>query len=164
VIISLIAAVDERGGMGRDGGLPWHLSDDLKNFKRVTMGHHLIMGRRTFESIQKELEGRELIVLSRDEEYWAKGADAARSLEEALAIASEAGEEEVFVIGGREVFAQAIPMADRFYLTQVQAKVSADTKFPEFDLSEWDLVESQRFELGPKNDYAFTIKKLMRAR
>lgn len=163
MIISLIAAIDERNGMGRDGGLPWHLSDDLKNFRRLTTGHHIIMGRKTFESIGVHLGGRQLIVLSRDPNYVAEDAILTHSLEEALDIAQQAGEEEVFLIGGAEIFAQALPMAERFYLTRVHAELEVDTRFPEFDENDWRETDSKHFEQGPKNDHAFTIKSLQKS-
>ncbi len=160
MIISVIAALDERNGIGRDGTLPWHLSDDLKNFRRLTMGHHLIMGRRTFESIGHYLDGRILIVLSRDQNYGADGANVTQSLNGALDIARKAGEDEVFVIGGAEVFSQALPISDRFYLTRVHTETTVDTYFPEFDESEWEEKEMFHYEKGPKNDYSFDIKYL----
>lgn len=162
MIISLIAALDERGAIGRDGGLPWHLTDDLKHFKRVTMGHHLIMGRKTFEGIGGKLPGRSLIVLSRVEDYIAPGAQVAHSLDEALGIARQAGEGEAFVIGGAQVFEQALPLAQRFYLTRVHAEVKADTYFPDFDEGLWEERDSQHYERVPKNDYSFTIRVLER--
>jgi dihydrofolate reductase len=162
VIVSLIAAIDQQRGMGRDGGLPWHLSDDLQHFKRVTLGHHLILGRRTFEGLRVALQGRRLIVLSGNTEYQAEGAQVAASLDEALALAEAAGENEAFVGGGAQVFAAALPLADRFYLTRVEAALEVDTVFPEFDIDEWKLVESQPFEQGGKNEYDFTIQVLER--
>jgi dihydrofolate reductase len=164
VIISLIAAIDRRGGIGRDGGLPWHLSDDLKHFKWLTTGHHVIMGRHTFEGLGAMLKGRSIIVLSRDPGYSAEGAQVSGSLEEALSIAEAAGEEEAFVVGGAQVFAEALRRADRFYLTRVDAEVEADTQFPDFGEGEWELVESQAFGRGEKNDFDFTIQTLVRVR
>ncbi len=126
------------------------------------MGHHLLMGRRTYASIAGKLKGRTLIVLSRDEKFTSEEAIVARSLEEGLRAAEEAGEEELFVIGGAEVFAQVLTNADRFFLTRVHAKVETDTSFPEFDKGDWREIESSSFEAGEKNDYAFTISVLER--
>ena len=162
MIISLIAAMDEANGIGRDGQLPWHLSDDLKNFRRLTMGHHLILGRKTFDSIGTLLPGRTLIVLSRNPDFSAEGTLSANSLEEALTMARKFGEEEVFVIGGAEIFALALPFADRFYLTRLYNEVEVDTRFPEFDISEWEELSSESFEAGPKNDYAYTVLNLQK--
>jgi dihydrofolate reductase len=108
------------------------------------------------------LQGRRLIVLSRNAEYQAEGAQVAASLDEALALAEAAGENEAFVGGGAQVFAAALPLADRFYLTRVEAALEVDTVFPEFDIDEWKLVESQPFEQGGKNEYDFTIQVLER--
>ncbi len=163
MIISLIAAMDERNGIGRDGGLPWHLSDDLKNFRRLTMGHHLVMGRKTFESIGVQLSGRQLIVLSRNPDYKAEGVIPAQSIEEALDIARQAGEEELFVIGGAQIFALALPIADRFFLTRVHAQVDVDTQFPEFDENAWLEFDRQDFDQGPKNDHPYTILSLQKS-
>jgi len=162
LIISLIAAMDEQNGIGRDGGLPWHLSDDLKNFRRLTMGHHLIMGRKTFESIGVHLSGRQSIVLSRDADYVAEKAILAHSIEDALKLAREAGEEEVFVIGGAQIFALALPMAERFYLTRVHAEVDVDTQFPEFDENDWLELERIEFGKGLKNEHPYTILSLQK--
>lgn len=162
MIISLIAAMDERDGIGRDGGLPWHLSDDLKNFRRLTMGHHLIMGRKTFESIGMHLSGRQAIVLSHDTDYIAEKAILAHSIEDALNVAREAGEDEVFVIGGAQIFALTLPLAERFYLTRVHAEVDVDTRFPEFDENVWLELDRIDFETGPKNEHPYTILSLQK--
>ena len=144
MIITLIAAIESSGGIGKDGSLPWHLTDDLKHFKRVTMGHHLLMGRRTYESIAGKLPGRQLIVLSRDVNFQASGAQVAPSLEEGLRLAEAAGENELFVIGGAEVYESAIPLAKRFYRTRVHAEVETDTEFPEFNEDDWNRSEERR--------------------
>jgi dihydrofolate reductase len=154
--------MDEARGIGLNGQMPWHLSDDLKNFRRLTMGHHLIMGRKTFDSIGMLLAGRTIIVLTRNPDFNTEGVLAANSLEEALTLARKFGEEEVFVIGGAEIFALALPIADRFYLTRVQAEVAADTHFPEFEYENWEALSSQSFEAGPKNDHAYTILNLQK--
>ena len=162
MIISLIAAMDEANGIGLNRKMPWHLSDDLKNFRRLTMGHHLIMGRKTFDSIGTLLPGRQLIVLSRNPEFSAEGTKTANSFEEALTIARKSGEEEVFVIGGAEIFAVALPAANRFYLTRVHTEVEVDTRFPEFDFEDWEELASVSFVSGPKNDHAYTILNLQK--
>lgn len=164
MIVSLIAAIDRRGGMGWDGGLPWHLTDDLKHFKRRTMGHHLILGRKTFDGLDVTLSGRSLIVLSRDASYKAEGAQVAGSLAEALALAEAAGEDEAFVGGGAEVFAEALAGADRLYLTRVEAEVEADVFFPELDENKWELLGEEAFVQGRKNDFGFAIQVLGRAK
>ncbi|MQC26784.1 MAG: dihydrofolate reductase [Chloroflexi bacterium] len=150
--------------MGWDGGLPWHLTDDLKHFKRRTMGHHLILGRKTFDGLDVTLSGRSLIVLSRDASYKAEGAQVAGSLAEALALAEAAGEDEAFVGGGAEVFAEALAGADRLYLTRVEAEVEADVFFPELDENKWELLGEEAFVQGRKNDFGFAIQVLGRAK
>ena len=162
MIITLVAAMDERNGIGRHGQLPWHLSDDLKHFRRLTLGHHVLMGRKTYQSSKGKMPGRKLIVLSRDKNFQPSDAVAAASLEEGLQIARAAGEGELFVIGGAQVFAQALPLAQRFYLTRVHANSKADTFFPPFKMEDWQLFEQRNFRAGPKNDHPFAIQHLER--
>jgi dihydrofolate reductase len=142
--ISLIVAVDQEGGIGYRGDLPWHLPADLQHFKKLTMGHHLIMGRKTYQSIGRPLPGRTMIVLTRRPEFEAEGCLIAHSLQEGLALAESRGEDQVFVIGGASVFEEALPLADDLYLTLVHAAVEADTYFPGFNASQWR-IESERF-------------------
>jgi dihydrofolate reductase len=162
MLITLIAAVDERGGIGRNGGMPWHLSDDLKHFRALTLGHHVVMGRKTYRSAQGKMPGRKLMVLSRDADFRADDAVVYADLEAAVEAARSAGEDELFVIGGAQVFAQALPQAQRFHLTRVYTVADCDTFFPEFDISQWKLVEQKDFEAGEKNDYGYSILLLER--
>lgn len=162
MIVSLLVALDERNGIGLRGGLPWHLAADLKRFKALSMGHHLIMGRKTWDSIGRALPGRTSIIISHDPEYQAEGCLVAHSLDEGLSLAESRGEEEAFVIGGGEIFALALPLADRIYLTRVHAVVAADTFFPEFDTSEWRVVEQAKQPQDEKNQYPFTFYRLDR--
>lgn len=161
MIISLLVAMDEKRGIGKAGKLPWRLSSDLKRFRELTMGHHLIAGRKTFESIGKLLPGRHIIVVTRNLSFNPDGF-VARSVEDAIALARERGETEVFVIGGAEIYARALEAADRIYLTEVHAEVDADTFFPGFDCSDW--VETQHIDhpADEKNQYAFTFMMLER--
>jgi len=162
LIISLIVAMDEKRGIGKAGKLPWRLSSDLKKFREVTMGHHLVVGRKTFESIGRPLSGRQMIVVTRDRSHRAEGCLVVSSIPAALALAQERGETETFVIGGAEIYAQTLEMADRVYLTQVHAEVNADTFFPELNFDEWVEKESA-FQLSDeKNQYSFTFKLLER--
>lgn len=135
--LSLIVAQTPQRVIGNAGGLPWRLSSDLKRFKSLTMGHHLIMGRKTYDSIGRPLPGRTSIVLSRHTlpEGTAAGVLHAFTLEEALKLA--AGDDEAFVIGGGEIYRQALPRVERLYLTEVEASVDGDTLFPELDMSQW---------------------------
>lgn len=133
--LSLIVAAADNGVIGHEGQLPWHLPPDLKHFKALTLGKPVIMGRKTFESIGKALPGRQNIVLSRDPGYGAPGVRVVRDLESALWAAADV--EEIMVIGGAVIFAQALPMADRIYWTEVHADVAGDTVFPPFDRDDW---------------------------
>jgi dihydrofolate reductase len=162
VIISIIAAMDRKRGIGVDNKLPWRLSADLKRFRELTMGHHIIVGRKTFESIGRPLPGRRMIVVTRDRSYRAEGCDVAHSVEDAINLARERGESEVFICGGAEIYAQSIEVADRIYLTLVDAEVAADTFFPEFDKGEWSERESFYQPVDEKNQYPFTFKTLVR--
>ena len=164
MIVSLLVAMDEQRGIGIDNRLPWHLSADLRHFKARTMGHHLIMGRKTFESIGRPLPGRTIIVVSRNPGYRPEGSLSAASLEEALSLARAQGEDEAFVVGGSEIFTLALPFADRIYLTEVHAVTAADVFFPEFDLDDWVETSSFFHPTDEKNDYAFTFRQLERKR
>lgn len=160
MIISLIVAMDEKRGIGKGGKLPWRLPSDLNRFRELTMGHHLIVGRKTFESIGKPLPGRQMIVVSREAGFKAGGCLVAGSVQDALALAQERGETEVFVIGGAEIYAQALGIADRVYLTQVHAEVDADTFFPVLKHEAWTEEQIAFQPADAKNQYSFTIKLL----
>jgi dihydrofolate reductase len=162
VIVSIIAAMDRKRGIGVDNKLPWRLSADLKRFRELTMGHHIIVGRKTFESIGRPLPGRRMIVVTRDRNYKAEGCDLAHSVEDATRLARERGESEVFICGGAEIYAQSIGIVGRMYLTFVGAEVAADTFFPEFDEQKWDELESVYQPADEKNQYPFTFKLLVR--
>jgi len=160
--ISLIAAVDEGGGIGYENDLPWHLRADLQRFKRLTMGHHLLMGRRTYQSIGKPLPGRVMIVLSRDPQYRPEGGLKAGSLEEGIQLAEDRGESELFVIGGAAVFAEIFPRADELHLTRVHTRAQADTWFPEFDPSRWLVAEEIHHQADEENQHPHTYRHLIR--
>jgi dihydrofolate reductase len=127
--------------IGADGALPWHLPADLRRFKAVTMGHHLVMGRNTYESIGRPLPGRTSIVLTRDRSATLPGVLVAHSLDEAIERA--AGDPELYVIGGEQVFRAALPIADRIVLTEIHQEVAGDTVFPELDRADWAVVSSE---------------------
>ncbi len=156
--ISLVAAVAENRVIGRAGTLPWRLPQDLKRFKRLTLGHAVVMGRRTYESLPGPLPDRRMIVISGRDGWRPRGAEIASSLDEALAIARSRGEDELFVIGGAEVFAAALPRADRLYLTIVHAAVAGDTYFPAFDASKWKLVEDEPHDADERHEHAYTFR------
>ncbi|MFO7944412.1 MAG: dihydrofolate reductase [Anaerolineales bacterium] len=163
MIISLIVAMDEKGGIGKAGKLPWHISQDLQHFKEVTMGHHLIMGRKTFQSIGKKLPGRTMIILTRNPDFRAAGCLVVHSLLEALSLAEARGEGEVFIIGGASVYREALPWADQLYLTRVHTDAKADTFFPAFDLKSWTLEDERHYQAKGANEHPFTIQHFIRS-
>ena len=158
---SLVVAVARNGVIGRDNRLPWRLPDDLAYFKRVTMGHPVVMGRRTWQSIGKPLPGRTNIVVTHDRAFEAPGCVVAHSLEEAWRAAGEA--DEVCVIGGTSLFAETLPVADVIHLTEVEADVEGDTYFPDFDRSAWRETEVARHAADARHAYPFRIVRLERA-
>jgi len=162
VIVSLVVAVAENGVIGRAGGLPWHLPKDLQHFKQLTLDHTVIMGRKTFEEIKQPLANRRNVVISRDPAFHPRGVTVLPSLGEALAMG--ATEDEVFVIGGGEIFRLALPRADRLYLTQVHAKVEGDTYFPPFDRATWALEDEEQHPADAKHPYGFTFRTYSRIR
>ena len=162
MIVSLIVAMDKRRGIGRENQLPWRLSADLKKFRELTMGHHIIVGRKTFESIGKPLPGRQMVIVTRDLDFRAEGCAVCHSPAEAIELAASRGESEVFVCGGAEIYAQTIAQADRLYLTLVDAEVEADTFFPEFDPQNWSEQENVFHPADEKNQFPFFFKLLVR--
>ncbi len=154
--------MDQRRGIGLNGYLPWHLSSDLKRFKLLTMGHTLIMGRKTYESIGRPLPGREMIVVSRNPAYRVERCLVMLSLNQALEYAQNKNDEEVFIIGGGEIFRQALPRANRIYLTLVQAETPADTYFPKIDLDDWVEISSLSVSASEGDDYDHTFSVLER--
>ncbi|MEQ8228578.1 MAG: dihydrofolate reductase [Rhodospirillales bacterium] len=146
--VVLVVAMAENRCIGRDGDLPWHISTDLKRFKAVTMGHPMIMGRKTFLSIGRVLPGRPNIIVTRDRDFQAEGAEVAHSLDEALAAARAHDTGAVMVIGGAEIFEQSLPLADRLDICHVHADVPGDTFFPEIDPAHWR--ETSRTDHDPE--------------
>jgi dihydrofolate reductase len=162
MILSIIAALDEEGGIGFNNQIPWHLPGDLGRFKKLTMGHHLILGLKTYQSIGKPLPGRMMIVLSRNPEYKLTGGLVADSLQDALRIAQDAGESEAFVIGGAEIYQLALPIADRMYLSHVHTTSQADVFFPEYDHENWLRICEQEFPADQANPIGYTFMHLIR--
>jgi dihydrofolate reductase len=158
--LSLIVAMSENRVIGREGALPWRLSDDLRRFKNLTMGHHLLMGRKTFESIGRLLPGRTSVVISRQSDLNACGALVAPSLQQAIQRAEH--DDEVFVIGGAEIYQQALPRVERLYLTLVHAHIDGDRWFPEFPEDEWNVVETSFHSANDRNAYDHTFRVLDR--
>jgi dihydrofolate reductase len=157
---SLVVAMARNRVIGRDNALPWRLPAELAHFKRVTMGHPIIMGRKTYESIGRPLPGRMNIVVSRNRDFAAPGCTVVDSLEGAYEAAGDA--EEVSIIGGTSLFEAALPTADCLHLTEVEADVQGDTWFPEFDHSQWTRHEVARHPVDDKHAYPFTILRLER--
>lgn len=162
MILSIIAALDERGGIGHHGRLPWRLAADMRRFKAITIGHHIIMGRKTWEAINRPLPGRTMIVVTRKPDYQATGCIVVHSFFEALELAKERKEEEVFIIGGGELYQLALPLADRIYLTRVHTSVPADVYFPEFDRANWVVTHSQEVSSGENDEFSTTFYVLER--
>ena len=162
MIVSLLVGVDEAGGIGKRGKEPWRLSDDLKRFKSLTWGHHMIMGRKTYESIGRALPGRTSIVITRNPDFQAPGCLIVSSLASALRLAEEQGEQEAFVIGGGQIFSQALPLAQRLHLTRVHANLDCDVFFPPLVEREWAVIEHSEHPADEKNEFPFTYLLLER--
>ena len=162
MIISLLVAMDRMQGIGLNGKLPWHISSDLKRFKSLTMNHHVIMGRKTWESIARALPGRKMIVISKDASYLAEGCDVVNFLDRALELAQERDESEAFVIGGGQIFSQMIPRADKIYLTLVDGITPADTFFPVYNPQEWKVIRREVLPKSDKDEYATEFLELAR--
>ncbi|MFI5391065.1 MAG: dihydrofolate reductase [Bacteriovoracales bacterium] len=139
-MISLVVAMGPNREIGSNNQIPWKLSEDLKNFKKTTLGHHILMGRKTFESIGKPLPGRINLILSRNKDFQVKDCITVRSIDEAINYARSKGEYELMVIGGAEIYKEALPHAKRIYLSQVEFSGSADTYFPEFNEKNWKVI------------------------
>lgn len=151
--ISLIVAMAKNRVIGADNKIPWHLPNELKLFKSLTMGHHIIMGRRTYESIGRLLPGRTTVIVTRQRDYTVPGAVIAHSIEEA--IESCRGDDECFVIGGADLFRETLPVADRLYLTVVDAEPEGDTFMPAMDMSLWRETRSESFAPDEKHAHAY---------
>lgn len=162
MILSLIAAIGKNNELGKENKLLFSLPKDMKHFKEVTTGHPVLMGRKTFESIGRPLPNRRNIVVTRDMNYQANGTEVLHSLDEALEQFKNT-DEEIFVIGGGEMYKQALPLANKLYLTFVETSVdNADTFFPEFDANEWEEVSKERHEADEKHQWPFTFVEYKR--
>lgn len=151
--LTLIAAVARNGVIGKDNALPWRLSGDLKRFKALTMGHPIVMGRKTWESLGRPLPGRSNIVITRDKDYRAEGAVVVQSVDAALAAAQDTAE--VFVIGGAEIYQLTLPRAGRLQLTELDADFDGDVRFPEFDRNQWRTAFREDHRSADGLTYAF---------
>ena len=161
MIISLIVAVAENGVIGAKGGLPWRLSSDLKTFRRMTLGKPIIMGRRTFQSIGKPLDGRDNIVVTRDPYFEIAGVSICSSVSEALTLARvlarTRGADEIMIIGGADLYAATLEVADRVYLTRVHASPEGDRHFPVLDPKQWAEVAREALPKTERDQYAATL-------
>ncbi len=161
--LSILVALAKNRVIGCDGELPWHLPDELKHLKRLTMGHHLIMGRKTYESIGRPLPGRTSIVVTRSLDTPPHPEVLlARSLDEAIEIAGGCEESEAFVFGGETIYALALPLADRLYLTRVDAMPQGDAYFPEFDEGRWTLLDETAHPADERHAHAYVHQTLER--
>jgi dihydrofolate reductase len=156
--LSLIAAMDENGLIGAGNGLPWYLPNDLKHFKKMTLGKPILMGRKTWETLKQPLPQRQNLVMTRDTAYHVEGAKIVRTLEGALRLAKADGFEELMVVGGAEVYALALPLADTLYLTRIHAHFTGDTWFPHVDWSQWIRESLAMHPPDEKNLYAHSFE------
>jgi len=162
MIISTIVAVAKNNVIGKDNDIPWYLPADLKYFKKITTGHHIVMGRKCYESIGRPLPKRTNVIVTRNPFFIATGCLVTHNVAEAVQLAEANGEEEVFIIGGGQIYEIALPHVDRIYLTEVDLEVEGDIFFPEINQKEWILIEETKCQADEKNEYDYTFKILER--
>lgn len=153
--VSLVAAVAQNGVIGIKNKIPWRLPSDLKHFREITMGHHIVMGRKTHESIGLALDGRTNIVITRNKNYESSGCIVVSSLDEALKTAREAKQKEVIIIGGGQIYKQAMPLVEKIYLTRIKANVAGDTYFPKLESSNWKEKNCEQYPADDNNQYPY---------
>jgi len=155
--ISIIVAITENNIIGRGNEMPWHLPADLKYFREKTTGHYIVMGRKTFESIGggRPLPNRVSIIITTQKDYKAEGCLVAHSLEQAIALAN--GQDELFIIGGKQIYEQALPFANKLYITRIHETIDGDTSFPYYDDSQWEMISSQQRDADEKNEYQLSF-------
>lgn len=159
-MITLIAAAAENNALGKDNQLVWHLPNDFKRFKQITSDHYIIMGRKTFESFPKPLPNRTHIIITRQKNYRVEGCHVVNSIEKAIEISPK--DEEVFIIGGAEIYKQSIDFADKIELTRVHANFDADAYFPEINLNEWELIFEEFHTKDEKHNFDFTFQTFVK--
>ena len=159
--LSIAVAIGENYAIGKNNQLLWHMPADLRFFKQTTSGHTVIMGRKTFDSVGKPLPNRRNIVITRDTELKIEGVEVVNSLDEALAI-SKTEEKSAFIVGGAEIYKQALPKTQKIYLTTIHHRFEADTFFPEIDRKEWKVISSEHHKADEKNKYDYTFEVLER--
>ncbi|MCU0318154.1 MAG: dihydrofolate reductase [Amoebophilaceae bacterium] len=162
MIKSLIVAKTDNHVIGQGNQLLWHFPKDLQHFKRITMGHHVIMGRKTFAAINKPLPGRKLIIVTRNPNYQVSGCTVVHSITAALAVAEQMGETEVLIAGGGEIYQATLGLADKIYLTEIKAKLEGDAFFPTIHANEWKEVKRTHHPADEKHRYAYNFVELIR--
>ncbi|RZL98560.1 MAG: dihydrofolate reductase [Pedobacter sp.] len=162
MIISFVVAAAKNNVIGKEGQLPWTLSNDMKRFKNITWGMPVLMGRKTFESLGKPLQGRTNIVLTRNEQWSAPGITVVKTVEEAISIVEKMEVKELMVIGGGEIFSKLLPKADMIYLTRVDAEPDGDAFLPEIKESDWELLRRQSFPADAKNSFGYAFEDWQR--
>jgi len=158
-MVSLIVAMSTNRVIGRDGDLPWHLPADLRHFKKTTMGHHLVVGRATWDEVGKPLPGRTMVVVTRNPDFSADGVLVAHSVEEAVALVRD--DDEPFIGGGAEIYRQALAagLVDRLYITRIHAQVEGDTFFPVIDFDRWLLADRVDHPADERNEFAYSFER-----
>ena len=159
-MLSIIVALSENNVVGKDNGLPWKLSADLKRLKSLTMGHHIIMGRRTWESLGRPLPGRINVVITTDKNYKAEGGVVVHSLNEAIKISSH--DNEAFIFGGGKIFKEALSMVNKIYMTRVHKNIDGDTYFPHLNVNDWKEMDRENFSADEKNQFDYSFITLER--
>ena len=159
MIKSIMVARSDNHVIGKDNQLPWRMPADLRYFKQTTMGHYCIMGRKTFESVDNPLPGRTNVIITRQPEYHAEGCLVVHNLEEAFRQGEEQAQAEIFILGGAEIYKQALDVVDRIYLTEIKTIVDGDTFFPKIDYTQWKETKREEHSADEKNpyDYAFVV-------
>lgn len=160
MILSTFVAIGKNREIGLDNKLLWRISSDLKRFKKLTSGHHMIMGRKTYESIGKPLPNRVSVVISRQKDLDLPGSIVVSSLEEAVEFCKLAGEDEAFIIGGASIYTLGISISDKLYLSVVDYDGAADTFFPEFEMNDYEYLNTERFEKSEKDEYGYNYYEL----
>ncbi len=160
MIVSIIVATDQENGIGKDNQLMWHLPKDLKFFKNTTSGHTIIMGRKTYDSVGRPLPNRRNIIITRQKDLKIEGVEVFNELENAVKACAD--EDEVFIVGGGEIYQQALPFTDKIYLTKVHQKFNSDAFFPEFNKEEWKLISKEDHEPDEKHAFSFSFLTFVR--
>ena len=162
MIISTIVAVAKNNVIGRDNDIPWYLPADLKYFKKITTGHHILMGRKCYQSIGRPLPNRTNVIITRDPFFISSNCVVCHSIEEGIDQAYANGEEELFIIGGGTIYDQTSHLWNKIYLTEVDLEVEGDVFFPEINSSEWEITDKQKLKADEKNEFDYVFKTLVR--